>query len=65
MLDKLDRGQDVHAVDAALKRHEAISTEVNAGVSGCSACVVDGCHCSMVEVKVGGCKGRCVGWYWV
>ena len=34
VLDKLDRGQDVHAVDAALKRHEAISTEVNAGVSG-------------------------------
>ena len=49
MLDKLDRGQDVHAVDAALKRHEAISTEVNAGVSrGCVCvyvCVVTVCAC--------------------
>ena len=35
VLEKLDRGQDVHAVDAALKRHEAISTEVNTGVSWC------------------------------
>ena len=39
VLDKLDRGQDVHAVDAALKRHEAISTEVNAGVSRGCVCV--------------------------
>ena len=33
VLDELDRGQDVHAVDAALKRHEAISADVHAGVS--------------------------------
>ena len=33
VLDELDKGQDVHAVDAALKRHEAISTDVHAGVS--------------------------------
>lgn len=41
VLDELDRGQDVHAVDAALKRHEAISADVHAGVSerGVLACV--------------------------
>ena len=33
VLDELDKGQDVHAVDAALKRHEAISADVHAGVS--------------------------------
>ena len=33
VLDELDKGQDVHAVDAALKRHEAISADVHGGVS--------------------------------
>ena len=33
VLDELDKGQDVHAVDAALKRHEAISADVHVGVS--------------------------------
>lgn len=33
VLQELDKGQDVTAVDAALKRHEAISTDVHAGVS--------------------------------
>ena len=33
VLDELDKGHDVHAVDAALKRHEAISADIQAGVS--------------------------------
>lgn len=33
MLDELDKGQDVPAVDAALKRHEAISADIQSGVS--------------------------------
>lgn len=32
VLDELDKGHDVHAVDAALKRHEAISADIQAGV---------------------------------
>lgn len=36
VLQELDKGQDVTAVDAALKRHEAISTDVHAGVSSCT-----------------------------
>ena len=32
VLEELDRGQDMTAVDAALKRHEAISADVHAGV---------------------------------
>ncbi len=31
VLDELNKGQDVHAVDAALKRHEAIGADINAG----------------------------------
>ena len=31
VLDELNKGQDVHAVDAALKRHEAISADIQAG----------------------------------
>ena len=31
VLDELNKGQDVHGVDAALKRHEAISTDIQAG----------------------------------
>ena len=31
VLEALDRGQDVHAVAAALKRHEAIGADVGAG----------------------------------
>lgn len=31
VLKELNKGQDVHAVDAALKRHEAISADVHAG----------------------------------
>ena len=31
VLDELNKGQDVHAVDAALKRHEAISADIHAG----------------------------------
>ena len=46
VLDELDKGQDVHAVDAALKRHEAISADVHAGVSGvCASCVWGVCLC--------------------
>ena len=52
MLDKLDRGQDVHAVDAALKRHEAISTEVNAGVSRGCVCMCVCCDSVCVHVCV-------------
>lgn len=33
VLDEFDRGQNVHAVDVALKRHEAISADIQAGVS--------------------------------
>lgn len=33
VLDELDKGQNVHAVDVALKRHEAISADIQAGVS--------------------------------
>ena len=33
VLSELNRGQDVHAVDAALKRHEAISADIQAGES--------------------------------
>ena len=33
-LGELDKGESVHAVDAALKRHEAISADIQAGVSG-------------------------------
>ena len=31
VLSELNKGQDVHAVDAALKRHEAISADIQAG----------------------------------
>ena len=31
VLDELNKGQDVHGVDAALKRHEAISADIQAG----------------------------------
>ena len=48
VLDELDKGQDVHAVDAALKRHEAISADVHAGVSGVCACVWGVCWCVLV-----------------
>lgn len=34
MLDKLEGGQDIHGADIALKRHEAIRTDVGARVSG-------------------------------
>ena len=34
MLDKLEGGQDIHGADIALKRHEAIRTDVEARVSG-------------------------------
>jgi len=43
ILDELDNGRDMHSVDAALKRHEAIHTDVDARVSRCSVglcCVV-------------------------
>ena len=33
ILDELDNGRDAHSVDAALKRHEAINTDVHARVS--------------------------------
>ena len=33
ILDELDTGCDVHSVDAAMKEHEAISTDVNVKVS--------------------------------
>ena len=33
MLDKLEGGQDIHGADIALKRHEAIRTDVEARVS--------------------------------
>ena len=33
--DELDNGHNAHLVDAALKRHEAICTDVNARVSIC------------------------------
>ena len=33
ILDELDNGRDMHSVDAALKRHEAIHTDVDARVS--------------------------------
>ena len=33
ILNELDTGYDVHSVDAAMKEHEAINTEVNARVS--------------------------------
>ena len=36
VLKELDKGQDVSAVDAALKRHEAISADVHTGVSSLS-----------------------------
>ena len=42
-LGELDKGESVHAVDAALKRHEAISADIQAGVSVCvcvCACVL-------------------------
>ena len=29
ILDKLDTGYDVHSVDAAMKEHEAINSDVN------------------------------------
>jgi len=32
ILRELNRGEGVHAVDAALKRHEAISADIQAGV---------------------------------
>ena len=32
VLQELDKGKDKSAVDAALKRHEAISADVHAGV---------------------------------
>ena len=33
ILDELDNGHDAYPVDAALKRHEAIRTDVNVRVS--------------------------------
>ena len=33
ILDELDTGCDVHSVDAAMKEHEAVSTDVNVRVS--------------------------------
>ena len=33
VLDKLEGGQDIHGADIALKRHEAIRTDVEARVS--------------------------------
>jgi len=33
VLDELNKGQDVHGVGAALKRHEAISADIQAGES--------------------------------
>ena len=33
ILDELDNGHNAHLVDAALKRHEAVCTDVNARVS--------------------------------
>ena len=33
ILNELDTGCDVHLVDAAMKKHEAINTDVNARVS--------------------------------
>lgn len=35
ILAELDRGEGMHAVDAALKRHEAISADIQAGVCVC------------------------------
>ena len=37
IVDELDNGRDAHSVDAAVKRHEAIHTDVNARVS----CLLD------------------------
>ncbi len=34
ILGELDKGKGMHAVDAALKRHEAISADIQAGVRG-------------------------------
>ena len=33
ILDELDNGHNLHSVNAALKRHEAINSDVNARVS--------------------------------
>ena len=33
ILDELDNGHNAHLVDAALKRHEAINSDVNTRVS--------------------------------
>ena len=33
ILDELNTGHDVHSVDAAMKGHEAINTDVNVRVS--------------------------------
>ena len=44
VIKELDKGQDVHAVDAALKRHEAISADVHAGVSVLVDKVPDLCY---------------------
>jgi len=39
ILDELDNGRDMHSVDAALKRHEAIHTDVDARVSSVLKCI--------------------------
>ncbi len=61
VLEELDKGQDVHAVDAALQRHEAISADVHAGVSGicflCFSCSVGEGGKYMPVFMLG-----CVGW---
>ena len=33
ILDELDNGRDAHSADVALKRHEAINTDVNVRAS--------------------------------
>ena len=47
VLDKLEGGQDIHGADIALKRHEAIRTDVEARVSigdgGWGGINVEGC----------------------
>ena len=56
VLDELDKVEGVHAVDAALKRHEAISADIHAGVS-VRVCV---CVCVSVCVCVCVCMSACV-----
>ena len=45
ILDELDNGRDAHSVDAALKRHEAIHTDVNARVTCSYGCMYDNSTC--------------------